>query len=912
MSASNDFDRHFELLTGNRPFPWQQSLYQHFIINKFPDTCTLPTGLGKTSIIPVWLIALAHASHIVPRRLAYVVNRRTVVDQATDEIKDIRDRLELPELKDLRAALSKLCSKPADSPLAISTLRGQFADNAEWTADPARPAVITGTVDMIGSRLLFSAYGAGFKRRPTHAALLGQDTLLIHDEAHLEPAFQQLLESIVAAQKSEQARSTTSRSLNLRVMALTATPRDQESGNGLTLTPEERGGKVPAVRERIEARKGIVFHPIADDKKPVETVVLLALAHKDSGQAILIYLRTVEQVQKVVDALRKKVSDKNVLPLTGTMRGLERDTLVEHATFKRFLPKPPADATPGTVYLVSTSAGEVGVNISAEHLVCDLTPFSSAAQRYGRVNRFGKGDARIDIVHPESFDDKKFDNAREKTLELLRALPLRTDERHDASPQALGKLIDDAGVAARDAAFTPPPEILPATNILFDAWSLTSVTMRPDPMPGRPPVADWLHGVPEDWEPPETYVAWREEVDVITGPLLEEHLPEDLLDDFPLKPRELLRDNSKRVLAQLELLSGKQPDCTIWIQKSDGTVVTRLLSDLVNRTRDPKELDGLILILPPTLGGLTSGGMLDGGAEYDPARNTARAPVEDPLAAPGRPVEDRSTRSPYDVADILPADNDKQASALRCRRWRRLDEVNSPEEVATMKDWRIVQRIQFAMESEADEQPAMVWTWYVRNDSAAGTDFARWNQELQPHLGDAERYATQIADSLQLNEPERTAVILAAKYHDLGKDRALWQQGIGNREYATGRILAKSDGRRTVFNHTYRHEFGSLLDAAEYLKSQPEEIRDLALHLIAAHHGRARPHFPSPPDRNEAFDPNYPATTTQQIAIEVPRRFARLQRKYGRWGLAWLETLVRSADVMASRVESPTGKDVSR
>jgi CRISPR-associated endonuclease/helicase Cas3 len=36
------------------------------------------------------------------------------------------------------------------------------------------------------------------------------------------------------------------------------------------------------------------------------------------------------------------------------------------------------------------------------------------------------------------------------------------------------------------------------------------------------------------------------------------------------------------------------------------------------------------------------------------------------------------------------------------------------------------------------------------------------------------------------------------------------------------------------------------------------------------------------------------------MAAEVPRRFARLQRKYGRWGLAYLESLLRAADYAAS------------
>jgi hypothetical protein len=46
-----------------------------------------------------------------------------------------------------------------EEPLGISTLRGEFQDNQEWGKFPFRPAVICGTVDMVGSRLLFSGYG---------------------------------------------------------------------------------------------------------------------------------------------------------------------------------------------------------------------------------------------------------------------------------------------------------------------------------------------------------------------------------------------------------------------------------------------------------------------------------------------------------------------------------------------------------------------------------------------------------------------------------------------------------------------------------------------------------------------------------------------------------------------------------
>ena len=49
----------------------------------------VPTGLGKTSVMALWLIALAEGAEL-PRRLVYVVDRRAVVDQATRFAEQLR------------------------------------------------------------------------------------------------------------------------------------------------------------------------------------------------------------------------------------------------------------------------------------------------------------------------------------------------------------------------------------------------------------------------------------------------------------------------------------------------------------------------------------------------------------------------------------------------------------------------------------------------------------------------------------------------------------------------------------------------------------------------------------------------------------------------------------------------------
>ncbi len=912
-AATSDFDQLFGYLTDNKPFPWQRRLYGEFVQKQFRTKCDVPTGLGKTSVIAVWLLALAHHARsgsldCFPRRLVYVVNRRTVVDQSTREAERLRNALTgNSKLKLVADALRALSIQPEGQPLVISTLRGQFADNAEWRSDPARPAVIVGTVDMVGSRLLFSGYGCGFKSKPLHAGFLGQDVLFVHDEAHLEPPFQSLIMEI----RREQERCREFGAFH--VMELTATSRTDEAGEPPIFTAEDLNDQ--RVIKRFTAGKILRLHPVEDKKLVPEKVVELALKHKDSGQAILVFLRELDGVEKV----RRKLESakQQVQVLTGTLRGQERDRLAkEDRVFARFMPRPDVEPTQGTVYLVCTSAGEVGVDISADHMICDLTPFDSMAQRLGRVNRFGDGEAGVDVVHvaskkgkdvseagnpgldsgatdqgtsqveehaaseiPEGDESKgkneeqsPFEIAIERTQQLLKGLPKQPDDSLNVSPAALRNLPE----ADRMAAFTPSPVICPATDILFDTWALTSVREK---LSGRLPVADWLHGVAE-WEPPETYVVWREEVEVIKGDLLVRYSPEELVDDYPLKPHELLRDRSDRVRKELEKIAARSPGLPCWLLDADGEVHVLTMEQLVRKDKQKKpaiDLKDCTVILSPKAAGLKEG-MLDGDEPFDENRRDLYDVSEQWLDDDGQPRRRRT----WD--DAVPSKG--------MRLVRTIDTLLDEEEV---------------MVAEDGQPPPRYWRWYVwpRSADDDGSRTARVPQDLQEHLQAVGNVASQLVAKLGLKAPQAKAVILAARWHDLGKRRAIWQRSIGNHDYPR-QILAKSGGQMRPIEITpYRHEFGSLLE----MKHLPEfqaldlENQDLVLHLVAAHHGRARPHFPI----DEAFDPDHPDDEAVQLAREVPRRFARLQRKYGRWGLAYLESLVRAADALASQALGSDG-----
>ena len=169
-------------------------------------------------------------------------------------------------------------------------------------------------------------------------------------------------------------------------------------------------------------------------------------------------------------------------------------------------------------------------------------------------------------------------------------------------------------------------------------------------------------------------------------------------------------------------------------------------------------------------------------------------------------------------------------------------------------------------------------------------------QRLDEHQEWAAEEAGRIADALGLPCEDRAMLVAAARHHDDGKAAARWQRAFNARPDGG---YAKTPGpfNSHVLNG-YRHEFQSVLDVEKYgLEgvSRNDDRFDLALHLIAAHHGNARPAI------GIGGCDSLPPTGAEGKAYEIALRFARLQRRWGPWGLAWWECLLRAADQLASR-----------
>jgi len=918
------------------PFPWQQELSAKFLAGQIPDALDIPTGLGKTAVMAIWLVARICGANI-PRRLVYVVDRRAVVDQATTVALGLRQFVE--ERQEIKAKLSTPRGLP------ISTLRGQHVDNREWLQNPASPAIIIGTVDMIGSRLLFEGYGVSRKMRPYHAGLLGTDTLVVLDEAHLVPPFEKLLEQVAETDGDLRPGEVEHRKLvpGLNLLSLSATGRSDRPAFGLT-DADLRPGTI--THKRLTAAKRLLFQPLPESESIADALARHAWSLSSEGvesKKVIVFsnkrddaVKAKEAVENLAKGDKKQgiastqietqllVGGRRVHEREGTAQWLEDHSFVAGAKVR------PSCAT----FVFATSAGEVGIDLDADHMACDLVTWERMVQRFGRVNRRGDGDAKIVVVkEPDPKPTKAEENALNKPesehkrneiraaaafqakVDKARALSRpfellpKNEEGVDVCPAALRELKlstlptphDEAENQRRierrailDRATSGAPLRPELSRPLVDSWAMTSLPQHA----GRPKIQPWLRGWVDD--EPQTTVIWRsylplEHSDVETSP----KIIRDFFDAAPPHSSELLETETWRVLAWLKKRAeGVQKCFASAIQPIEGATLPPLassdefavilgsdgepigsafsISSLLLDLNDKKAKEALerrlaesTLVVDARFGGLSEDGLLE--ASKHSAPKTLDGSDEWLLPIGGMP-------------------------AIRFR-------IRAADKLALTSEtgWRHRLRVPIERTAEGEVgQWLLVEKW--RNDSVTADDGASGAlQTLANHQETTVARARAIGHQLGLPQPYSRMLEIAARTHDEGKRAENWQKAFNTP--VTGGPFAKTPG---PINQSllagYRHEFGSLpmlASEAEFLALPDDEFRDLALHLVAAHHGFARPLI------GIQGCADAPPSLLEARSREVALRFVRLQRRWGPWGLAWWESLLRAADQQASReVES--------
>ncbi|MBD0865927.1 MAG: type I-U CRISPR-associated helicase/endonuclease Cas3 [Rhodobacteraceae bacterium] len=916
------FDTSFKRLTGDSPFAWQRRLFAGwFSQGKIPEALDLPTGLGKTSVMVLWHLAW-EAGAALPRRLIYVVDRRAVVDQATREAEKLKKHVPC---------------------LRVSTLRGQWVDNQAWREDPAARALVVGTVDMIGSRLLFSGYGVSRGMRPYHAGLLGADTLVVLDESHLVPPFEYLLRAVRDGRHGTRTLAAAHEGEDrivppFRLLCLSATGRTEHAGpDGQAVFRLEPGDREEdgIVRQRLDAAKVLRIVDAStvgkiSDNDLAGTLAEHAWALSGNGTvsgAYLIYCDSRDVAEKTKAGLDKKAGKHRGRGVetelfVGARRVHERATAEQRLEALGFLAGTTERQVPA--FLVATSAGEVGVDLDADHMVCDLVAFERLVQRLGRVNRRGGKHSKIRIIttdgpEPNRESERGAWNIRKNALQLLRELPELPGgsaelagngdpgRAFDASPGALLDLKQNARLARVMADGMTPAPLYPAlTRPLVDAWSMTALKAHT----GRPEVAPWLRGWEEE-DIPRTTMVWRTHLPVRTGKD-QKPVTKDERDEFfrAAAPHlsERLETETYRVVDWLAARAGavqksgkKGPgrvvepappsspqddlppqnalsakDTVAFILDSSGAVSDAwkpehwVLKQIERRAKgkDKEEaiklLAGRTLVVDARLGGLSQDGLLD--------KTHDAAPVTGDSGALWGP-------------DGSAPDDDGVPANPGFRVYRSTDET--PEGVAHS----------FVMQynGEGEAEAFLHVETRASEDSRSVTKRGK-AQYLENHVARTMQEARKLGDSLALPPDYRHALVLAARLHDEGKRATRWQQAMNAPD--STHVYAKTKGPSRWWElNGYRHEFGSLpyIEADGEFAGMSPDLQDLVLHLVAAHHGHARPQIPV-----QGCD-DAPPTVLDARAREVALRFARLQERWGPWGLAWFETLLRAADQKASR-----------
>lgn len=883
----------------------------------------MPTGLGKTSVIAVWIAALGASlcdtsiTNRVPRRLVYIVDRRVVVDQATKEVEELQKRLQsagenetLAVLRPLVATLMQAATVPVASGVTVSTLRGKFADNHAWHLDPSRPAIVVGTVDMIGSRMLFAGYGGvGRNWRSLQAGLMLQDAWVVLDEAHLVPPFENLLSGLEHYSNRPQGLrpfGVTRMSATLVAETPGAAPDNTKTEEPLFGPDDEND---PRVAKRLNAPKSLRFaiaaevlsasKPAEKREKMAEKMAREAFALAAGKWAVAVFADTVDLVKAINTALKKllpKEHKERVLMLTGEMRGHERDELIDDEVLKAFAPSRERDVVALPAFLVATACVEVGMDFDADHAVCDAVALERIIQRFGRVNRRGETHASIHLVlaseptppAPEKINDLE---TKDAAILTLRQLPAN-EHTFDASSAKLRALDLTSAIAKR--AFSRPPVAPPLDEARLDDWSLTS--LKADEFP-RPQVSYWLRGVMKD-ESVTTSLIWRSDIgfaDTFTDAAA-------MADTIPVAPREVAQVSTYRATALLAALAKKDENATVVIRSASGESKGRPLRDFEDATKTFGELAFATVILPANLGGLLKG-IPDASA--DALKENVTDVVESTQWQ--RAVFKRIGCEIEAALLLLNGEIEtlgSHANETEARKAIVLHLLLLNQQVVVRFD-SLIGDIS-APENEVDEeQPAFqkekraVAYFQLSADESLGRDedarsLGAKSVTLAEHTRVIEAVARKLGEQLSLSPELSEAIAIATRWHDRGKDRRWWQAAIGN---PNGEPLAKSG--QSYFDHSlnnyYRHEFGSLIEArdSEELRNHPQ--RELILHLIAAHHGHARPSFTP-----QAFDRGVPTSVCAAIAAEVPERFVALQQHYGWWTLAWLEALVKCADAIAS------------
>ena len=912
------------------PFRWQERFVAEVIASGLPERISLPTATGKTSVVDILLFALAAIrsgatrganARSLPRRFFFCVDRRLIVDQTARHTAVLFQQLKTSEHSVVRRVRHWL-AEGRDDPFALLNWRGGLELPTQWKPDPIAVVVCVATIDQVGSQLLFRGYGSSAKHRPVFAAMIGLDSAIVLDEAHLSAPFVQTAQAIVHWQKQcGIANEIHTPLMQFVQLGATLDPTgDSQSTFELRKDSKNPGRDEwldPRLRPRLIASKRLYLE--SSDKPLLDRLVQDTKAGAGKASKIGVVVSSVRLARDVFEKLRESLAKATELPkssrlflLTGRNRPFVRDALAKE------LDQTLATATvESPVILIATQCVEAGYDVSFDYIISDFAVIASLIQRLGRLNRYGECREAVAKIHHRP---------KETTIYG------ETLVEHWAWAQRHWKSQDGANVSPlilrKICKANPPPPVKPPHTPMLLAPHLDVLALT-NPLPAADLDVDtFLHG--QDEGVPDVQVVWRADL-AVDNPAL---WPE-IIKALPPRAQESISipiSAARRWLAE-NIEAAEEISDTDRNPRDDDEKASRRIREAVlyqwqGRDEEPdcqlisgaKELrPGVFLVVPSDYGGCDRFGWspeskqsVEDIADWLPPRRHARIRLHPAI----RPHSDHAK-----LATIV--------SALRLQK----QDVEPEFDPLTIALELLEDSIMFG-----GREPHSIWNpsaklelelhpdgqgiiLHVREPSPWAATNGYTEVLLDPHQESVSQRLQQWLAAF--GEDVRAALRFAALHHDDGKADPRQQADFHGGDTAqseawmkTNRFLAKPrvkvPANRQLPKYC-RHELASVAIAAELPEFKTLRERDLALSIIGSHHGRGRaiivPHD----------DPN--AVTIERHGIQVSslhrwltlgcdwlKIFAALNRRFGPYYLAYLQVLLILADEHQSAIEQEDGE----
>jgi CRISPR-associated endonuclease/helicase Cas3 len=881
---SSDFAAFYRAVHDKDPFPWQMRLANHVLEKGWPKAISVPTGCGKTSVLDIAVFALAaqagRADRTAPMRIFFVVDRRLVVDDVAEHAKKIVEALEKFEDPAVMLVAERLKRFQGGKPLDFAVMRGGMYRSDTWADAPNQPVICASTVDQVGSRLLFRGYGISPSRQPIHAGLIGNDSLLIVDEAHLSQPFLQTLDAVRRYQ-SEAWREAPARGLQFVQMSATVE-------GGFKLEAEDFASE--ALRPRLEAHKIAELKEAAD--LPREAAAEAERIAKRGACLVAVVVNTVAAARTIFEKLQ---TQRESILLTGRIRPYDRDELLRD--YKDRIRTGRA-RTGDPLFVVATQTVEVGADLDFDALVTEAAPLDSLRQRFGRLNRLGSQNECDAVVlkQKRAGTDVVYGEATDTTWDWLK----ERSPGVDFGILHLSDAPENCNSARRSAPLMFPVHV--------ETWAQTNPRPAVDP-----DVAPFLHGKETEYKA-DVQLVWRADLPEEVGKWQEilAEAPAVSTEALPVPFRAALRWLSRQAadVADIEGVSTGEEgprsgmrDFLIWegpnkklrfgIRPGD-TVVVRSTEGGCDRFGWNPDSQAPVRDIGDLCANVRAA---NGGGK-------ARLRIHPLILFPG--AEQSEARKELSVLlnqvsideDVLP------------ELWEFIEQrVKLPKELdrRTLREYGggnalVVggKRVRLRRTAEADDSD--------ENDDAS---LDREPRSLREHTRGVLEKTELFLQGCGVNGSVGATLRHAAELHDLGKCDVRFQLMLGNTKSEPMAKSRRRRGRKGEYPEGARHEFGSVR-LAEARGWWPEDCDpELALYLIGTHHGYGRPFPPvwdgtGPEISAEVSGKRVSVRDVHHIAhvgSGWADRYDRMNRKYGWWGLAYFEAILRRADCVQSREE---------